>query len=186
MDTLESTPPRQFLSDEAMIALARQHVSAELSRDWAGVAGTMSEGDGYLKFGSTIVRGRKSIAAWYRLAFAGLSDGRFEEDTIFCIGNRVYARGAITGRHTGFSLGLPPTGRSLRLPVFAVFEVAADGTFAFEEGYFDMLSALHEFGFKFHPMNPINTLLVYAELVAHPITLLRVLGYAMGRLVGRK
>lgn len=181
----KTSSSRTYLNETEMIALVRRHVETELRHDWEGVAATMSEEGGFLQFGSTNVRGRKGIASYYRFLFSGVSDANSEEEDIFCIGNKIFVQGVISGRHTGFSLGLPLTGRTFRVPIFAVFEVAADGTLAYEKGYFDSASVLHDMGFKFHPMNPINILLVYAELLIHPITLLRILGHAARRLVGR-
>lgn len=177
---------RKYLSDEAMIALVRMHLESELNHDWEGVASTFNEEGGYLEFGGTRMEGRNSIAGYYRLLLSGISEARFEEKEIFCEGNMLMTTGTLSGCHSGFALGLPPTGKKFSIPLSAVFEVAEDGTLSYEKLFIDSHTFLHELGFKFHPSNPFNLLLLYLELLLHPITLTKIIWYQIRRTFGKK
>lgn len=169
------------LSEDEMISFVRKHLELELNHDWQGVADTFHVHSGFLEMGGTKMEGRKSIAEYYSLLLSGIAEAKFDEMDVYCSGNKVFTTGTLSGVHTGFILGLPPTGKAFKIDLSAVFEFAQDGTLAYEKLYMDSHTFLHGLGFKFHPSNPVNLLFLYAELIFHPATLFRMFRYLIFR-----
>ena len=76
-------------------------------------------------------------------------DSRMEVTTIIESGNRAAVEGVYSGTHTGplaTAQGeVPPTGRTLRLPICLVFEVAA-GRIASNHAYYDQMTFAAQLG----------------------------------------
>ncbi len=86
--------------------------------------------------------GYRAVAAVLR---AGFPDLRFEVEDVIAAGDRVAVRTWFTGTHHGPFMGMPPTGRRVRMQQVHVFRVEG-GRIAELWAVHDQLGALRQLG----------------------------------------
>lgn len=91
--------------------------------------------------------GAKAVVASLKRAF---SDFRLEIEDVAVDGENVWLRMSATGTNDGPFMGNPPTGRSMRTPVFDVIRVR-DGKMVEHWGVPDRLGALFQLGLATPP-----------------------------------
>jgi len=89
--------------------------------------------------------GRDGYRAVANVLRAGFSDLRFEVEDVIAAGDRVAVRTWFTGTHDGPFMGMPPTGRRVRMQQVHVFRVE-DGRIAEMWAVMDQLGALRQLG----------------------------------------
>ena len=70
--------------------------------------------------------GRERAEAQIGAILSAFSDLRFNIDDVVHEGDRVAARGTITGTHTGEMMGLPASGNKVDIPFMDVFRFRGD------------------------------------------------------------
>jgi steroid delta-isomerase-like uncharacterized protein len=125
------------MSLHAIKRLWQKHVIAENRRSVEGLLATLCAEPLYeiMATGEKFV-GREGVARFYTGLFAGVPDANFDLRDVFISENGVVEESLLTGTQTGSLLGIPPTGRAIRLPLTIVFPYR-DNTFLGERLYFD-------------------------------------------------
>ena len=156
------------------------HLEAENRHDVAATLATFKDGAARTELPGEIADGHDAVSASYHELFTALLDMHFDVDpeTLCHHDDRVICETRVRGTHLGPYRGLAPTGRSLDLPIVAVFTFAGSDLVA-ERAYFDRLEMFMQLGVARDP----NTLAGrIATLLNHPIT---VIGAAVRRLTSR-
>jgi carboxymethylenebutenolidase len=126
--------------------LWQKHVLAENRRSIEGLLATLCDEPIYqiMATGETY-RGREAVAGFYRGLFEAVPDANFELMNVFVGENGVVEESVLVGTQVGTFLGLPPTGKPIRLPLTIVFPIQ-DGQIWGERLYFDMDSLKRQLG----------------------------------------
>lgn len=67
------------------------------------------------------VVGRQGLEQFYQHLFTSFPDFTYESEELFIDGDRVAERGAFGGTDIGGFMGLPPTGKHVRVPLVLLF-----------------------------------------------------------------
>lgn len=89
--------------------------------------------------------GRDDIVAWFRHKHGEAFDTDFERTHLIVDDGQAVQAGFLVGTHTGEYAGVPATGRSVRIPLAVVYEVA-DGYIQRALIHFGMYSFLRQVG----------------------------------------
>lgn len=89
--------------------------------------------------------GREGYRAVAEVLRTGFSDLRFEVDDVIAAGDRVAVRTWFTGTQDGPFMGMPPTGRRVRMQQVHIFRVE-DGRIAELWAVMDSLGAMRQLG----------------------------------------
>lgn len=85
---------------------------------------------------------------------AGFPDLRFATEEVLTAGDKVVVRACVTGTHQGEFMGIPPTGKSIDMPVIDIIRFGDDG-FAHEHwGIFDQMRLMQQLGVAPGPGGP--------------------------------
>jgi steroid delta-isomerase-like uncharacterized protein len=123
------------------------HFRSEVEHDWDACLATFKDEPRYeIVPTGQIHQGRDAVLAYHRGQRAAFPDQRHEhvrmhvadDDTVVCEFD-------LLGTNTGEFMGLPPTGRSFRLAVIAVFQFDGD-KIVNERVYLDGASLLRQIG----------------------------------------
>jgi steroid delta-isomerase-like uncharacterized protein len=128
--------------------LAERHVSAFNQRAWSR-AYELYAPDLVMIEPAGMTHGIEPYLDTARGFVTALPDSRMEVTAIIESGDRVVVEGTYSGTHTG-PLGtpqgeVPPTGRTLKLPLCDVFEVAA-GRITRIRAYYDQMTIAAQLG----------------------------------------
>lgn len=97
------------------------------------------------------LHGREAVAAMLRDFYEdGFADSHFEVHKLVADGNKVVGEGVLYGTHTGDFMGMPATGRSIELPIIAIF-VVEDGSITEGRLYYDVGTMLAQLGMMEEP-----------------------------------
>ena len=77
----------------------------------------------------------------YRVAFPDL---RFNVEDALPSGDKVVMRGTATGTHEGEFMGIPPTGKSVDVPLIDIIRFADDGLAHEHWGLFDAMTMMQQ------------------------------------------
>ncbi len=88
--------------------------------------------------------GKKAIAEAMRAIFDGLNPS-IHQQTLLIDGHQVAVAMTMEGSDRGEFLGLPPTGKSFRVPVVSIFELK-DGLIVHERRIYDFTGLLMQVG----------------------------------------
>lgn len=81
-------------------------------------------------------RGREALRSYMRETWQGLPDFRPESWALIAEGNEVAAELQLVGKHEGEFLGYPPTGRVVRWPASAFYQLTPSGDQIARETYY--------------------------------------------------
>jgi steroid delta-isomerase-like uncharacterized protein len=123
------------------------HFQSEIDHDWATCLGTF---DGHPRYEivptNQVHDGDDEVLAYHRAQRIAFPDQRHENVRFhFADDDTVIAEFDLLGTNTGEFLGLPPTGKSFRVPTIAVFFFNGD-RITNERVYLDVLSLLTQIG----------------------------------------
>jgi len=126
--------------------LWQKHVLAENRRSIEDLLATLCDEPVYqiMATGETY-RGREAVAGFYGGLSEAVPDANFELVNVFVGENGVVEESVLVGTQVGTFLGLPPTGKPIRLPLTIVFPIQ-DGQIWGERLYFDMDSLKRQLG----------------------------------------
>ena len=131
------------MSDAA--AIAREYMETWNKRDWAHYRSmyhadyTYTGGDGQQMSGADAGVG---VGQMFATAFP---DGVIDIQNIVAAGDTAIVEFVGRGTHKGDLMGVPPTGRTLNLPVCDVLEIK-DGKIIAEREYMDVMTMMQQLG----------------------------------------
>ncbi len=160
-----------------------EHIESELRRDFDATLATFRR-PRYELPGGEVIDGRDAVADMYRELFTGFPNLRlpdFEPGDFAHHRDLVIGRSRMCGTHTGSFRGLPPTGRTIDVPMVVIFEF--DGSeLICERLYFDRLEMFVQLGVAREPSTVAGKLTTFLN---HPLTLVRALLRTRRRRVSR-
>ena len=77
---------------------------------------------------------------------AGFPDMHLHVEDVLPSGDKVVARVTITGTHDGELMGIPPTGRSISVPLIDIIRFDDDGIALEHWGVFDAMGMMQQLG----------------------------------------
>jgi steroid delta-isomerase-like uncharacterized protein len=93
-----------------------------------------------------VLQGHSAIRAFYAALFAGFPDFGLDVRHRHVAQDAVIVEAELLGTHRGEWMGIPATGKSLRLPICAVFTFTPDDRVKAEVVYYDRLTMLSQLG----------------------------------------
>jgi len=155
------------------LATVLEHVRLENSHDLEGLMST---------FGSTGFyddapwdehhEGLDAVRAYYAALLRAAPDFHIEVVSARAAQDAVVLEVRLTGTHRGTWRGLPATGRTIDIPICAIFTFDAQDRLAGERIYYDRATVLRQLGVFFEPDTMSGKLLTP---LLHPLTMLRAL-----------
>jgi len=128
--------------------LWQKHVIAENRRSIERLLDTLCDDPVYTMMATgQAFRGKDGVAAFYAGLFEAFPDADFDLKTVFVGEEGVVEESVLTGTHQGEWLGLPPTGKPIKLPLTIVFPMQ-DGEILGERLYFDLKTLLQQLGLE--------------------------------------
>jgi steroid delta-isomerase-like uncharacterized protein len=161
--------------DESRIAArlnrVREHVECENRHDLPGIMQT---------FGNTAeyndlpwvdrYTGRDGVQTYYTQILASLPDLQIDVQRQHVAGDTIVLEVIIRGTHLGTWRGLPATGRSVAIPLCAVYTFDQDDRLAGERIYYDRATVLRQLGVFHEPQTALGRVVT---AITHPVTMLR-------------
>lgn len=129
------------------LAVLDEHFRAEVDHDWEACLGTFAGEPRYeIVATGQVHQGRDAVLAYHTAQRQAFPDQRHEHVRMHVADDdTVVAEFDLLGTNTGEFLGLPPTGRSFRVAVIAVFAFDGD-RITNERVYLDGASLLRQIG----------------------------------------
>jgi steroid delta-isomerase-like uncharacterized protein len=91
------------------------------------------------------VQGRQAVTKIHERLFAAFPDLRFSHDQVVIEGDTVAIGATLTGNYTGGFMGLPPSGKPIRVPVIVICRVSG-GEIVFERRVYDFTGMMVQIG----------------------------------------
>jgi steroid delta-isomerase-like uncharacterized protein len=129
------------------LAVLEEHFRSEIDHDWDACLATFEDVPRYeIVATGQVHEGRDAVVAYHRAQRTAFPDQRHENVRMHVADDdTVISEFDLLGTNTGELMGLPPTGRSFRVPVIAVFTFAGD-RITNERVYLDAASLLRQSG----------------------------------------
>jgi steroid delta-isomerase-like uncharacterized protein len=125
-----------------------------------------------------VIDGSTAVAHYYEETRAAFPDQRNELIAMHHADDAVIVEFDLLGTHDGVFRGVPPTGRSFRCRMTAIFEFEGEGLVC-ERVYFDSATILRQLGLAHDPLTLTGRV---ATALNHPVTI----GRAFARRVTRR
>ena len=123
---------------ERRIALVREHMQSENDHEFEVTLGTFDHPRYELVATGEVYDGPEQVAEYYRASRAAFPDQRNENVLLHYAGDAVIAEFDLLGTHEGELRGMPPTGRTFRCRMCALFLFEPGGErIVGERVYFD-------------------------------------------------
>ena len=139
------------MSDDSLrqrrLTVLEEHFQSEVDHDWERCLATFKDVPRYeIVATGQVHQGRDEVVAYHRAQRTAFPDQRHENVRMHVAeDDTVIAEFDLLGTSTGEFLGLPPTGRSFRVAVIAVFSFDGD-RITNERVYLDGASLLRQIG----------------------------------------
>lgn len=98
------------------------------------------------KAGGDVLHGHEAIREFYVALFRGFPDFDIEVRLKHVAAEAIIVETEITGTHLGEFMGVQATGRSIRVPLCAIFTFTDNDLVKAERVYYDQLSLLSQLG----------------------------------------
>jgi steroid delta-isomerase-like uncharacterized protein len=98
--------------------------------------------------------GREVPKQLFTMFRTGFPDMRWTAEDVLPSGDKVVARVRVTGTHQGEFMGIPPTGRSIDVPVIDIIRFGDDGLAHEHWGIFDQMKMMQQLGVAPGPGGP--------------------------------
>jgi steroid delta-isomerase-like uncharacterized protein len=152
-------------------ALVREHADAENRHDFDLALETFHHPRYELVPIGEVIDGEAAVAEYYRETRDAFPDQRNEVLALHHADDAVIMELDLTGTHLGNFRGLPPTGRSFRCRMAAIF-LFEDDRLVCERVYFDQNTILRQLGIAHDPATLRGRI---ATVANHPLTIARAL-----------
>jgi steroid delta-isomerase-like uncharacterized protein len=146
--------------------LVHEHMESENRQEFDATLATFAHPRYELVPSGEVIDGSEDVARYYEETRSAFPDQRNELIALHYADDAVIAEFDLVGTHRGSFRGLPPTGRSFRCRMAAVF-VFEDDRLVCERVYFDSATILRQLGIAHDPLTLIGRL---ATVVNHPVT----------------
>ena len=147
--------------------LVREHMETENRHEFDATLDTFKHPRYELVPNDEVIDGATDVAHYYDETRAAFPDQRNELIKLHHAEDSVIAEFDLLGTHNGPYRGLPPTGRSFRCRMVAIFEFEGDGLVC-ERVYFDSATILRQLGIAHDPLTLTGRV---ATVVNHPVTI---------------
>jgi steroid delta-isomerase-like uncharacterized protein len=152
--------------------LVREHMESENQHDFDTTLATFKHHPRYeLIATDEVIDGSTDVARYYQETRAAFPDQRNEVIALHHADDAVIVEFDLLGTHDGTFRGVPPTGRSFRCRMAAVFEFEGEDLVC-ERVYFDSATILRQLGLAHDPMTLTGRV---ATGLNHPVTIGRAL-----------
>ena len=158
--------------------IVREHMDSENRHEFDATLETFAHPRYELIPSGEVIDGAANVARYYQETRAAFPDQRNELVALHHADDAVIVEFDLLGTHDGTFRGLPPTGRSFRCRMAAIFEFEGEGLVS-ERVYFDSATILRQLGIAHDPLTLTGRV---ATVVNHPVTIGRAL---MRRVTGR-
>ena len=125
--------------------VVREHMESENVHDFETTLATFDHPRYELVPTGEVIDGREAVARYYEETRAAFPDQRNELIALHHADDAVIVEFDLLGTHTGAYRGVPPTGRSFRCRMAAIFEFDGD-RISCERVYFDAATILRQLG----------------------------------------
>jgi steroid delta-isomerase-like uncharacterized protein len=151
--------------------LIREHMESENVHDFDTTLATFGHPRYELVPNGEVIDGEAAVSNYYKETRAAFPDQRNEIVALHQADGAVIVEFDLMGTHKGSYRGLPPTGRSFKCRMAAVFEFEEDRLVC-ERVYFDSATILRQLGIAHDPLTLRGRL---ATVANHPVTIGRAL-----------
>jgi steroid delta-isomerase-like uncharacterized protein len=167
----------------ARLTAVREHVRYENAHDLEAILQTFGESAGYDdEAWNEHHAGRDGVRSYYEGLLRSVPDLFIDLRHEYVTSEQVILEVVIRGTHRGTWRGLPGTGRTVAIPLCAVFSFDAQDRLTGERVYYDRATVLKQLGVFHEPETFAGRL---ATVVAHPLTIARITaGGIVRRLAG--
>jgi steroid delta-isomerase-like uncharacterized protein len=104
------------------LAVVREHMATENAHDFDATLATFEHPRYEIVPTGDVFDGPEEVAGYYRTSREAFPDQRNENTTLHAADDAVIAEFDLLGTHRGELRGIPPTGRSFRCRMCAIFE----------------------------------------------------------------
>jgi steroid delta-isomerase-like uncharacterized protein len=123
---------------ERRLAIVREHMQSENTHDFDVTMGTFDHPRYEIVPTGDVYDGPEEVARYFEITRSAFPDQRNDNATLHVADDAVIVEFDLLGTHEGELRGIPPTGRSFRCRVCAIFEFAPGGErIICERVYFD-------------------------------------------------
>ena len=151
--------------------IVREHMESENRHEFDTALATFKRPRYELVATGEVIDGEAEVAHYYQETRAAFPDQRNEVIAVHHADDAVIVEFDLLGTHDGVFRGVPPTGRSFRCRMAAVFLFEGEGLVC-ERVYFDSATILRQLGLAHDPMTLTGRV---ATAVNHPVTIGRAL-----------
>lgn len=89
---------------------------------------------------------KEGVKAFFRMQLVAFPDLRMDAEDVFASGARVVARVTYTGTNKGDFMGMPPSGKKVKVTLIDMFLFGADGLIHEHWGVMDSLAMMQQLG----------------------------------------
>jgi steroid delta-isomerase-like uncharacterized protein len=147
--------------------IVREHMESENRHEFDATLATFKHPRYELIATDEVIDGSTDVARYYRETRAAFPDQRNEVIALHHADDAVIVEFDLLGTHDGVFRSVPPTGRSFRCRMAAVFEFEGEDLVC-ERVYFDSATILRQLGLAHDPMTLTGRV---ATAVNHPVTI---------------
>jgi steroid delta-isomerase-like uncharacterized protein len=159
-------------------AVVREHMESENHHDFDTTLDTFSHPRYEIVPTGDVYDGEQAVRSYYEETRSAFPDQRNELVSLRHADDAVIVEFDLLGTHRGTLRGLPPTGRSFRARMMALFVFESEQIVC-ERVYFDQATIMRQLGVAHDPSSMAGRL---STLVSHPVTIGRaLLGAAASR-----
>lgn len=164
---------------EARMNRVQEHIRCENRHDLAGIMQT---------FGATAeyndvpwydrYTGRDGVQTYYEQILESVPDLQIDVQRRHVAGDTIVLEVIIRGTHLGTWRGLPATGRTVAIPLCAVYTFDDDDRLAGERIYYDRATVLRQLGVFHEPQTLLGKIVT---VLTHPVTMSRAIATKLRR-----
>jgi steroid delta-isomerase-like uncharacterized protein len=164
---------------EARLNQIQEHIRCENQHDLTGIMQTFGATAEYNDLPWVDMHtGRDGVESYYAQILKSVPDLFIDVQRRHVAGDTVVLEVIIRGTHLGEWRGLPPTGRTLAIPLCAIFTFDNDDRLAGEKIYYDRATVLRQLGVFHEPQTPLGKVMT---ALTHPVTMARALITGLSR-----
>jgi steroid delta-isomerase-like uncharacterized protein len=132
---------------EARLKIVDEHIAHEVAHRLEPLVETFGdEPEWHNKAGGDVMHGHAAIRDFYAALFEGFPDFDIDVRQKHVASDAVIVEADIRGTHRGTWMGVAATGKTIRVPICAVFTFGSDDRLKAEVVYYDQLTLLSQLG----------------------------------------
>lgn len=132
-------------------ARVRTHFESETAQEFDLTLATFDHPHYEVIATQSVYDGRDEVMGYYTMTRTAFPDQRHENVRLHHADDAVIAEFDLLGTHRGELMGIPPTGKSFRCPVIAIFFFDGD-VISNERIYFDTMTIMSQLGVMAAPV----------------------------------